>query len=95
MPWSSKTVATPGTAVALVSSGTLVTRVKIQAKKVTGGNSTPIFLGDDTVHHTTKQLFQLGLNEILDIVFAGKFDLASLFIDSATAGDGVVFWYQE
>jgi len=95
MVFFSKAMVTPGTAVALASSSKLIRRLWIQAKRVAGGNTTPIFVGDDTVDYVSKQGIQLGANEVLALEFAAPVNLASIFIDGATATDGVVGFYQE
>jgi len=91
-----QTVPTPGTAVALSATDLWVTSLVIQAKKVGAANTGNIFVGDSTVDKTTKQLVTLANNSSaweFPIPAGAAVNLADIYIDAATADDGVVGAY--
>jgi len=92
---SSAVVAVPGTAVALSAVSLPVRSFDIMAKKVTGANTGVVYLGNSTVDYATNQ----GIKLVVDAYWekhappGDTIDLAEVYIDADTAGDGVVFNY--
>ena len=88
---SKKTVAAAGTAEALGSDGTLVQALVIKAEDGNGGK---IYPGDSAVDNSDTEQ---GLNpgDILNLTWPdGEMgNLADIYIDVDTNGEGVVFWY--
>lgn len=86
----SKNVTTAGTRVALGTTR-LIDSITIKARENNVGR---IFVGDNTVSNADPQH---GLNpgDVVNASWArgGGGNLADIFIDAATNGDGVVFWY--
>jgi hypothetical protein len=90
-----KSVTTAGTRVALVSSSTLAINVVIQANS---GNTGVIYVGDSTVSSsvfgvklTAGNSVSIELPPISD--GAMEVDLADIYLDSGTNGDGVSVMY--
>ena len=88
-----KTVTTAGTAEALVASSTLATWVRITSKS---GNTNPVYVGDSNVDNTTSP--QMALASALDYVVLSPtegfdIDLAEIYVDVTTNGEGVDFLY--
>lgn len=90
-----KAVATPSTAVALVAASTFCTRFDLQAKKVAADNAGSVFVGLSDLDQGVAELFELKPGESMSREYTAgrKFDLANLYIDADSAGDGVVGWY--
>lgn len=86
-----KAVATPGTAVALAPANTNVVYVLLQAKAVTGDNTGNVFIGKSGVDKTTRQIVKLAAGDVWEpeIPRGEYLDLSELYIDAATAADGV------
>lgn len=76
-------VVSAGTAVALAASQALVSGVRIKAKST---NSGAIYVGNDGVSSSNGFILAAG-----DEVFIEIADLASVYIDAATNGDGVSY----
>lgn len=79
------TVATAGTAVAL-NGGTSepIPDGAVLAVRANGDNSTPVYVGDDTVD--TSSGFKLTAGDGLNIRIS---DVTSVYVDAETSGDGV------
>jgi len=90
-----KTVAVPGVAEPLVAVQTFASRFLLTAKKATGANTGNVYLGDSTVNRTSNQQTLLSAGDAigLDSPLGTKFDLAQLYLDAATAGDGLTGMY--
>jgi hypothetical protein len=95
----SQTVPTPGTPVALSATTLKVRRFWLMAKKVTGVNAGNVFVGDSTVDYVTAQQLLLAPGTYWEPPWPDHgrvdtfLDLANVYIDAATAGDGVVGGY--
>lgn len=88
-----KTVATPGTAVAMVAAETRAMQVVFQAKEANTGN---VYVGDSNVDKTTSPQVTLGAGESLTVEapYPGMYiDLNEWFVDADTATEGVDFLY--
>lgn len=89
-----KAVAAAGTAVALTSSPTWVSQVRIMAKKVGGDNTGNVYIGDSTVDQSSKQGIELAngeSHEIYPMPGGHQVNLADIYVDAATNADGVVY----
>lgn len=85
-----KAVTTAGTPVAL-DTNRLVSTVIIKAED---GNTGKVFPGDSTVNNSdTEQGLNPGDSLTLAWPHGDVGNLADIYIDAATNGDGVVFWY--
>tara|TARA_Y100000310_G_scaffold109975_1_gene108448 strand:+ start:5892 stop:6185 length:294 start_codon:yes stop_codon:yes gene_type:complete len=87
---SEKTVTSAGTAETLVASQTLVQSVTMRAKR---SNTTNIFLGDSDVDSSQNDGFAPGDLIAIPAGEDGAIDLVGIWIDAATNGEGVDFWY--
>jgi hypothetical protein len=83
----SKNVASAGTAEPLSAVGLGFVEVIIQAKK---SNTGYIYLGDSSVDNTNGIQLQPEASQALE-----DGDLADLYIDADTNGEGVVFFYKK
>ena len=91
-----KTVSTPGTAVALASSDTYAKRVVIQAGRANGDNTGDIYLGDSSVDKDNNKCLVMSPGDVF-VLPMGKDDqinLNHLYIDADNSGDGVrvLYW---
>lgn len=84
-----KVVASAGTAEALASSSTLVSYIIITAET---NNTGVIAVGASTVDETVGTRRGVPLNAG-DSISLGAVDLADVYLDSATSGDGVTYLY--
>ena len=84
---SEKTVASTGTAVALVSASQRVKSVTIIAK---AANTNNIFVGGSDVDVNTND--GLAAGDTLEIPALNWLDLADIYIDATTNGEGVDFY---
>jgi hypothetical protein len=93
-----KTVASAGTAEALVASKTWVKKLKIVALP---GNAGSVYIGDSSVDDTTGVELAAGaVWEMADVAGAKgddvlEFDLNSIYVDAANNDDGVSYSYGE
>ena len=92
---SSKVVTTASTAVALVATETLVSRLVMHAKKVAGDNTGNCFWGDSTLDQGAKEGPEVAPGESFELIaLSGEcFDLNEIYIDANNNGDGFVFNY--
>jgi len=94
--WAFVSVVTPGTAVQLSATEKRVTVLNYHAKKEDGANTGNIFLGDSTVDRTANQCFQIGNADGWgNFPITSAVNLQDLYIDAATAGDGIFIYYEE
>lgn len=90
---TSKTVTTAGTAVALSTSNTFVSGLSIQAKLVDGDNTGNVFIGDENLDMGVKEGIELEPGDYYEPPIYGRLNLAELYLDADTNGDGVVILY--
>ena len=82
-----KTVASAGTAVAMVSGTTRATWVRIVAK---AGNTNQVYVGGSDVADTTNDGLDAG--QVLEFEHPLAFNLADIYLDADTNGEGVDFY---
>ena len=85
-----KTVTSAGTAEALASSDTLIKALTIKADEA---NTNKIYPGDSTVDNTYAGPLSAGDSLSLTWPEGDMGNLADIYIDADTNGEGVVFWY--
>jgi hypothetical protein len=87
---SGTNVTTAATAVALSSTSIMVNSVIIKPKSTNGGN---MYIGKETSVDNTKAPLEPG--DSLGVTFQSPhaFDLAQVWIDAATSGEGVWYFY--
>ena len=86
LPIGSITVATPGTAVAVATSGNAITAVSFRART---DNTGAVYVGDSGV--SSSNGYRLEPGDELNLSFRETIDLRRFFVDADTAGDGVDF----
>ena len=87
-----QTVAAAGTAIALSATKLNVYSASIVANS---GNTNNIYIGDSTVDKATNKSIPLGPGGVLPITAQAGYNinLAKIFIDADTNGNGVTFMY--
>lgn len=91
---SKKTVAATGTPEALVADETPAQWVEMIAQKDQGSaNTGSIWYGPSSADATNTRLMATGAVARIDAPAGQKINLADIFIDVATNGDGVTFTY--
>jgi len=90
-----KAVTTASTAVPLVATSTMCTRLQLQAKKVAADNAGNVFIGLSDLDQGVAELFELVPGEPFEYKCeqGRKLDLAKVYLDADNAADGVVGWY--
>ena len=86
LPIGSITVATPGTAVAVATSGNAITAVNFRAR---AGNTGAVYVGDSGV--SSSNGYRLEPGDELSLSFRETIDLRRFFVDAANANDGIDF----
>lgn len=86
LPIGSITVATPGTAVAVATSGNAITAVSFRART---DNTGAVYVGDSGV--SSSNGYRLEPGDELNLSFRETIDLRRFFVDADTASDGVDF----
>ncbi|MCH7971125.1 MAG: hypothetical protein IH960_08815 [Chloroflexi bacterium] len=86
MPIGSITVATPGTAVAVATSGNAITAVSFRART---DNTGAVYVGDSGV--SSSNGYRLEPGDELNLSFRETIDLRRFFVDADTANDAVDF----
>ena len=86
LPIGSITVATPGTAVAVATSGNVISAVSFRART---DNTGAVYVGDSGV--TSSNGYRLEPGDELNLTFRETIDLRRFFVDADTANDGVDF----
>ena len=86
MPIGSITVGTPGTAVAVATSGNAITAVSFRART---DNTGAVYVGDSGV--SSSNGYRLEPGDELNLSFRETIDLRRFFVDADTASDGVDF----
>ena len=86
LPIGSITVATPGTAVAVATSGNAISAVSFRART---DNTGAVYVGDSGV--TSSNGYRLEPGDELNLSFRETIDLRRFFVDADTANDGVDF----
>ena len=86
LPIGSITVATPGTAVAVATSGNAISAVSFRART---DNTGAVYVGDSGV--TSSNGYRLEPGDELNLTFRETIDLRRFFVDADTANDGVDF----
>ena len=86
LPIGSITVATPGTAVAVATSGNAITAVSFRART---DNTGAVYVGDSGV--SSSNGYRLEPGDELNLSFKETIDLRRFFVDADTASDGVDF----
>jgi hypothetical protein len=86
LPIGSTTIVTPGTAVAVASSGNAVSAVSFRAR---ANNTGAVYVGDSSVDSTNG--YRLEPGDELNLSFRETIDLRRFFVDADTASDGVDF----
>ena len=86
MPIGSITVATPGTAVAVATSGNAITAVSFRAR---ADNTGAVYVGDSGV--SSSNGYRLEPGDELNLSFKETIDLRRFFVDADTANDAVDF----
>ena len=81
-------VVSAGTAEALVSTDTYVVSVTMKAR---AGNSGNLFLGNSTVSSSDSPVTAGSVITLEDSGHA--FNLADIYVDAASSGDDLDFWY--
>jgi len=87
---TTKTVTSAGTAEALTSSSVLASSVIIRAME---DNTGYVYVGDSTVSSSTGALEQRTTIAFGGDNNVGTIDLADVYVDADTNGDGVDIWY--
>ena len=87
----SAAVAAPGEPVPLAPAHTNAVYAVIQARKLTGENSGDVFLGTAAVDKDARQTVQMSPGDTWEpaVPHGRTLDLSALYVDAATAGDGV------
>mgnify|MGYP006407015321 CR=1 FL=1 len=83
-----KTITSAGTRETLVATATYVRAVVVIAKN---GNTNQVYLGDETVDNTVNDGLDSGDSLPLNADVA--FDLATIYVDVDTSGEGVDYYY--
>ena len=86
LPIGSVTVTSPGTAVAVVTSGNAVSAVSFRAR---ADNTGAVYVGDSGVDNADG--YRLEPGDELNLSFRETIDLRRFFVDADTANDGVDF----
>lgn len=86
LPIGSITVASPGTAVAVATSGNAISAVSFRART---DNTGAVYVGDSGV--TSSNGYRLEPGDELNLTFRETIDLRRFFVDADTANDGVDF----
>ena len=86
LPIGSITVATPGTAVAVATSGNAITAVSFRAR---ADNTGTVYVGDSGV--SSSNGYRLEPGDELNLSFKETIDLRRFFVDADTANDAVDF----
>lgn len=86
LPIGSVTVTTPGTAVALASSGNAVSAVSLRAR---ADNAGAVYVGDSAVDSSNG--YRLEPGDELNLSFRETIDLRRFFVDAESASDGLDF----
>lgn len=86
LPIGSITVATPGTAVAVATSGNAITAVSFRART---DNTGAVYVGDSGV--SSSNGYRLEPGDELNLSFRETIDLRRFFVDADTANDAVDF----
>ncbi|MEE8046507.1 MAG: hypothetical protein V3T49_06690 [Dehalococcoidia bacterium] len=86
LPIGSVTVTSPGTAVAVVSSGNAISAVSFRARS---DNTGAVYVGDSDVDSTNG--YRLEPGDELTLSFRETIDLRRFFIDGDTANDSADF----
>ena len=86
LPIGSITVATPGTAVAVATSGNAITAVSFRART---DNTGAVYVGDSGV--SSSNGYRLEPGDELSLSFKETIDLRRFFVDADTANDAVDF----
>ena len=86
MPIGSITVGTPGTAVAVATSGNAITAVSFRART---DNTGAVYVGDSGV--SSSNGYRLEPGDELTLSFRETIDLRRFFVDADTADDAVDF----
>ena len=86
LPIGSITVATPGTAVAVATSGNAITAVSFRART---DNTGAVYVGDSGV--SSSNGYRLEPGDELNLSFKETIDLRRFFVDAETANDAVDF----
>ncbi len=86
LPIGSVTVTSPGTAVAVVSSGNAISAVSFRARS---DNTGAVYVGDSDVDSTNG--YRLEPGDELTLSFRETIDLRRFFIDADTANDSADF----
>jgi len=86
LPIGSITVATPGTAVAVATSGNAISAVSFRART---DNTGAVYVGDSGV--TSSNGYRLEPGDELNLTFRETIDLRRFFVDADNANDGVDF----
>ena len=86
LPIGSITVATPGTAVAVATSGNAITAVSFRAR---ADNTGAVYVGDSGV--SSSNGYRLEPGDELNLSFKETIDLRRFFVDADTANDAVDF----
>ncbi|MFB3104372.1 MAG: hypothetical protein ACE1ZA_05525 [Pseudomonadales bacterium] len=84
LPIGSITVATPGTAVAVATSGNAITAVSFRART---DNTGAVYVGDSGV--SSSNGYRLEPGDELNLSFRETIDLRRFFVDADTANDAV------
>ena len=89
-----KTVTEAGTAEAMALAETFCRDLSLQARKAAGENAGEVYIGK-IVNESFVKLFQLIPGQSIKRACpeGTKLNLADLYIDAASAGDGVTGWY--
>ncbi|MCI0872496.1 MAG: hypothetical protein J4O07_11865 [Chloroflexi bacterium] len=86
LPIGSITVATPGTAVAVATSGNAITAVSFRAR---ADNTGAVYVGDSGV--SSSNGYRLEPGDELNLSFKETIDLRRFFVDADTASDSIDF----
>ena len=86
LPIGSITVTTPGTAVAVATSGNAITAVSFRART---DNTGAVYVGDSGV--SSSNGYRLEPGDELNLSFRETIDLRRFFVDADTANDAVDF----
>ena len=86
LPIGSTTIVSPGTAVAVATSGNAVSAVSFRAR---ADNTGAVYVGDSSVDSTNG--YRLEPGDELNLSFRETIDLRRFFVDADTADDGVDF----
>ncbi len=90
-----KAVTSSGTAEPFVANPVPVNFMAIMAKKATGANTGPVYIGTSAVNKTTSQQIKLNPDDryVMELSAEATIDLKTFWIDADNNDDGITGFY--